>query len=676
MEEVSEKYEQGIGRIETNHNDIKWHRPYESTRFKMSRGTGFFIRTANDAELPRDPEGNRGRLMITCAHVIAHAKVTNTRVSLTDNTSKLYNAAIVLSCPAIDIAVLLVFLPPAAKIHTIPLGNSDELPLSAKVHVVGFPLGKEAKVTSGNFSGMSSHGLQHTSPISPGNSGCPLIYEGKVVGVNYQGETGADVSNMHYAVPINLVGVVLRDAVAASQPRHFLYRPPRIGVCFHNTTSAMVRSLNEGKSDGKGTEGGVVVHWYENETVDMLIRMNPEQTDLEPLLRPPPTKEPARELGRLTLVAANKLPPTPFHMERVSWSPPPGGKTSSDFFAGCTAQLDKLGAVDVNVHGLVKVGWAQQKVPLTSLLRRIPCSYDIILHGSFPGDSSRRRLKVRKGFVPRGGNRPLYYPFFDHIDDKLEDMYLCVMGMCLMKVHRDHLLLLRELACIPAEERNHTRFVVVRVFAQTHLQDSKIFNVGDEITTLLWDGKAIDLTKSCSDIKDLKQVLLACLRETGCLSLKNRQNRWFKMCAREIEQVEVVQREMGEYTPDPDILKTARVGKGARALRRGAARLLSLEDPFQAPESQISPSPRKPESQTPSKILSPESTSSEKSESQLSSEKSESQPSSEKPESQPSSEKSESQPSSEKSESQPSSEKSEGQPSSEKLSPEGQKDKL
>ena len=52
-------------------------------------------------------------------------------------------------------------------------------------------------------------------------------------------------------------------------------------------------------------------------------------------------------------------------------------------------------------------------------------------------------------------------------------MYLCVMGMCLMKVHRDHRLLLRELACIPAEERNHTRFVVVRVFAQT-LQDSKI----------------------------------------------------------------------------------------------------------------------------------------------------------------------------------------------------------
>ena len=279
-------YEKGIGRIETNHNDIKWHRPYESTRFKMSRGTGFFIQTDNDKDLPVNAEGNRARLMITCAHVISHAKVTNTRVGLAHNPKKLYNAAIVLSCPAIDIAVLAVFLPSSAEVKTIPLGNSDNLELSGKVHAVGFPLGKEAKVTSGTFSGMSSHGLQHTSPISPGNSGCPLIYNGKVVGVNYQGETGPDVSNMHYAVPINLVGVVLRDAVAASRPRHFLYRPPRIGVCFHNTTLAMARSLNKGKKGDDG--GGVVVHWYEDETVDMLVRMNPDQTDLQELLRPPP----------------------------------------------------------------------------------------------------------------------------------------------------------------------------------------------------------------------------------------------------------------------------------------------------------------------------------------------------------------------------------------------------
>ena len=158
-----------IGRIETNHHDIKWHRPYESTRFKTSRGTGFFVKAG---ALPvSGPDGSVPHFMITCAHVISNAKVTNARVGLKDNPSKLYDAAVVLSCPAIDVAVLLVFLPPDVEVTCLPLGNSDTLRAGNKVHVVGFPLGKEVKVTSGDFSGMSSHGIQHSSPISPGK-GC------------------------------------------------------------------------------------------------------------------------------------------------------------------------------------------------------------------------------------------------------------------------------------------------------------------------------------------------------------------------------------------------------------------------------------------------------------------------------------------------------------------------
>ena len=595
-------WEFGVGRIETNHRDIKWYRPYESTQFKKSRGTGFFVRVPGAPNLAQmfKKDNYKTVYMITCAHVVSNANITNVRVGLKNGPEQLYDAAIVLACPDIDMAILAVIVPMSAEIKYIPLGNSDTIVVNSEVHVIGFPLGREIKTTNGTYSGMSEHGIQHSSPISPGNSGGPLIANGKVVGINYQGEVGADVSNMFYAVPINLVGTIIHDALIKldSTKPHFIYRPPRIGVCYHNITLGMVSVLTK-KPKLLEEDHGVMIHWYQDDTIDMLIRLNPDRApQLKALLKP--TKKSSSSVHKqsfkykdLTLIEKEDYPPCPFFLQQISWKPREP-MTQNAFFKSCMGSLlTNPTTVQVNMYGLVKVGWSTTYIPLNMLLRRIPVSFDIFFHGFFATSVSdseppKVTLKTQKMFVPSGANRQLFYPFFESPNDGIETMYICVMGMCIMQVHKNHLLSLQELQCIPVEDRNKTNFVVVRVFAQTGVNDSRVFRVGDMITSMLWGKEVIDLTKTCKNIKDLKKVMIGCIEDVGNLSLKNSSNRWFMLDVPDMINLEKKQSHMGEYTPDLDFLEACKTFQkkhspgvqedSLQKLQKGANKLLESKE--------------------------------------------------------------------------------------------------
>jgi S1-C subfamily serine protease len=103
---------------------------------------------------------------------------------------------------------LAMFTLPANNCPYVVAGRSAALALGERLYTIGNPSGLAYTVTSGVFSGARSNGeqimLQTDAPISPGNSGGPLITEsGRVVGINTLVLRG--VQGIGFAIPIEAV---------------------------------------------------------------------------------------------------------------------------------------------------------------------------------------------------------------------------------------------------------------------------------------------------------------------------------------------------------------------------------------------------------------------------------------------------------------------------------------
>ena len=172
-----------IVRILSQSIDFDIQLPYKINNIAQSVGTGFFF-------------DKRGYL-ITCFHVVVSSK--SILVEIPQEGLKKYPAFLVAACPNYDIAVLHVpFYKPR---HILSLSNSKELYQGEDVEAIGFPLGMDTvKVTKGVISGMTFGSIQTDTPLNPGNSGGPLMYKNKVIGINSSGIMGS--SNIGFAVPI------------------------------------------------------------------------------------------------------------------------------------------------------------------------------------------------------------------------------------------------------------------------------------------------------------------------------------------------------------------------------------------------------------------------------------------------------------------------------------------
>ena len=71
-----------------------------------------------------------------------------------------------------------------------------------EVNTVGFPLDSTTlKINKGVISGYQDSNIQTDSALNPGNSGGPLLYNNKVIGIN-QSRLSGEATNTGYAVPI------------------------------------------------------------------------------------------------------------------------------------------------------------------------------------------------------------------------------------------------------------------------------------------------------------------------------------------------------------------------------------------------------------------------------------------------------------------------------------------
>ena len=160
--------------------------------------------------------------IVTNNHVVSGA----TKISVTLNDNQQYDATIVGTDPATDVAIIKV---DAQNLPTIPLGDSDQLRLGEWVLAIGSPLGAQLRSTitagivsakgrsmpdgSGEFKIESF--IQTDAAVNPGNSGGALVNKkGELVGINTAivSQTGS-YTGYSFAVPVNIVKRVASDLI-------------------------------------------------------------------------------------------------------------------------------------------------------------------------------------------------------------------------------------------------------------------------------------------------------------------------------------------------------------------------------------------------------------------------------------------------------------------------------
>jgi serine protease Do len=204
---------------------FSWPAPFEMQPTpQQGTGSGFII----------DDSGH----IMTNHHVVSGAdRIT---VSLVDGRE--YDARLVGSDEATDVAVVKIEAGPSDALPVAVLGSADELRIGDWVIALGNPLGLNFTVTAGIVSARGRQLRRGSSPaderappleafiqtdaaINPGNSGGPLVdLFGRVVGMN----TAISAQNFvghGFAVPIDLA-----RRVAADLLEHGHVRRPRIGV--------------------------------------------------------------------------------------------------------------------------------------------------------------------------------------------------------------------------------------------------------------------------------------------------------------------------------------------------------------------------------------------------------------------------------------------------------------
>ncbi len=178
------------------------------SREQKGSGSGVIIR----------PDG----YIVTNNHVVSGA----TRISVTLNNNQQYDATVVGTDPATDVAIIKV---DAENLPTIPLGDSDRLRLGEWVLAIGSPLGAQLRSTitagivsakgrsmpdgSGEFKIESF--IQTDAAVNPGNSGGALVNKkGELVGINTAivSQTGS-YTGYSFAVPVNIVKRVAADLI-------------------------------------------------------------------------------------------------------------------------------------------------------------------------------------------------------------------------------------------------------------------------------------------------------------------------------------------------------------------------------------------------------------------------------------------------------------------------------
>ena len=236
------KMKESVVRITAVYIDLNWDTPFMLGPSTVGTGTGFFIKHKNQPYI------------ITCAHVVENARNIYIETPALNNNK--YQCQIAFYVPQFDLAALLC--PEYDPVHFLECGNSDELELEMKVNVVGYPQSMKntfknvnnIKITNGIISGQQSGFIQTDSAINPGNSGGPLFMDGYVIGVNSMKLVSDNLDNIGYAVPINMLKVILesKGGLNGHENTKIIFRPSLL-IRYDNVDKNILSKMTHGKAE-------------------------------------------------------------------------------------------------------------------------------------------------------------------------------------------------------------------------------------------------------------------------------------------------------------------------------------------------------------------------------------------------------------------------------------------
>lgn len=414
-----------IARIHSYGKPVDFARPFNSEERRIGVGTGSFVKPPPYAV---DNIDNTKLYILTCAHVIDQADQVTIQIPLAGREE--IPATVLSFVPrySFDLALISVDDPDGSlrdMIEYLQLGSSERLKQGDKLVALGFPMGQRGLMTSdGVYSGFQ-HELQHTVPISPGNSGGPLVAfnNGRTewVGVNTSGITDVRASNIGYAVPIEYFKLseptLFSQQTGPPGPQR-VFRRPSFGLMLQESTGAQIKVENNGANCCKQ---GMYVF------------------EVDP-------KSPAAKKGVV----------------------------SGDYLC----QIDNM---KVDNRGEVRVSWNQQPVPVKAALNRMTDTnkqYKLRVWKTKLGKC--QDLNIAPARLHRGALKFLYPPY-DSVD------YVAVGGVVMMQLRMNHALIpatLRSFAELSPKERRYAHVVVTHIVPGTQADKSNILKQSDIIISV------------------------------------------------------------------------------------------------------------------------------------------------------------------------------------------------
>ncbi|MFZ2656686.1 MAG: serine protease [Victivallales bacterium] len=190
-----------VVKVYTVQSNPDYHQPWQNYPQSSGTGSGCLI---------------KGSLILTNAHVVSNSTFIMVRKQ---GDPKKYVAKLVIAGHQCDLALLKVEDPDFFKgMEPLEIG---ELPLlQDKVAVMGYPVGGDnISITEGvvsrieptiySHSGKYLLSVQIDAALNPGNSGGPVIKDGKIVGVAFQNMS--EEQNIGYMVPASILTHFLDD---------------------------------------------------------------------------------------------------------------------------------------------------------------------------------------------------------------------------------------------------------------------------------------------------------------------------------------------------------------------------------------------------------------------------------------------------------------------------------
>jgi len=196
--------------------------PGKKQKIDQNIGSGFIV--------------SKDGFIITNKHVVADEQAT---YKVLTNDKKEFNVEKIYRDPLNDLAILKVN---ANNLKALSLSDSSKLKLGQMTIAVGTPLGEFTNtVTTGIVSGLGrgitagspfegfveklDNVIQTSAPISPGNSGGPLLNSsGQVIGINTA--IAQEGSNIGFAIPSNVIKDLLENFAKSGNS----FERPYVGV--------------------------------------------------------------------------------------------------------------------------------------------------------------------------------------------------------------------------------------------------------------------------------------------------------------------------------------------------------------------------------------------------------------------------------------------------------------